>query len=227
MGRPKAGVARGTRCPSGAQLVRRRPALRAERRHARGLAPTRRRLLYLRAGPRRRPRGAGAPSMTVSRDDLERWDRDHVWHPFTDMGAYAAERPLIVAEARGCFLVDLDGREYLDGVSSLWCNVHGHRVPALDEAVREQLDAVAHTTLLGLSNVPAIRLARRLVELAPPGLSHVFYSDDGATAVEVALKMAFQYWRQRPDRRPAKTKFLALQGAYHGDTLGDVSVGDL
>ncbi len=162
-----------------------------------------------------------------TREQLEQWDRDHVWHPFTPMQAYAAEKPLIIARAHGCFLVDLDGREYLDGVSSLWCNVHGHRVPEIDAAVREQLDAVAHSTLLGMSNVPAIRLARRLVELAPSGLNHVFYSDDGATAVEVALKMAFQYWRQRPDSRPNKTKFLALQGAYHGDTLGDVSVGDL
>jgi adenosylmethionine-8-amino-7-oxononanoate aminotransferase len=123
--------------------------------------------------------------------------------------------------------VDLDGNEYLDGVSSLWCNVHGHRVPEIDAAVREQLDAVAHSTLLGASNVPAIRLARRLAELAPPGLTHVFFSDDGATAVEVALKMAFQYQRQRPDPKPGKTRFLALQAAYHGDTLGDVSVGDL
>ncbi len=161
-----------------------------------------------------------------TREQLERWDRDHVWHPFTPMRVYAAEPPLIVAAAHGCFLVDLDGKEYLDGVSSLWCNVHGHRVPEIDAAVREQLDAVAHSTLLGISNVPAIRLARRLVELAPPGLNHVFYSDDGATAVEVALKMAFQYWRQRPDPRPNRTKFVALGGAYHGDTLGDVSVGD-
>jgi adenosylmethionine-8-amino-7-oxononanoate aminotransferase len=143
------------------------------------------------------------------------------------MQAYAAEPPVIIASARGCFLIDLDGREYLDGASSLWCNVHGHRVPALDDAVRRQLDAVAHSTLLGISNVPAIRLARRLVELAPPGLSHVFYSDDGATAVEVALKMAFQYWRQCPRPRPAKTKYLCLQAAYHGDTIGSVSVGDL
>jgi adenosylmethionine---8-amino-7-oxononanoate aminotransferase len=161
-----------------------------------------------------------------TREQLEQWDRDHVWHPFTPMQAYAAEKPLIIARAHGCFLVDLDGREYLDGVSSLWCNVHGHCVPEIDAAVREQLDAVAHSTLLGISNVPAIRLARRLVELAPPGLNHVFYSDDGATAVEVALKMAFQYWRQALDPKPDKTKFLALQGAYHGDTLGDVSVGD-
>ena len=165
--------------------------------------------------------------MNPSREQLEQWDRDHVWHPFTPMQAYAAEKPLIIAAARGCFLIDLDGREYLDGVSSLWCNVHGHRVPELDAAVREQLDAVAHSTLLGLSNVPAIRLARRLVELAPPGLNHVFYSDDGATAVEVALKMAFQYWRQCPQPRPEKTRYLALHGAYHGDTLGDVSVGDI
>jgi adenosylmethionine-8-amino-7-oxononanoate aminotransferase len=165
--------------------------------------------------------------MTPSREQLEQWDRAHVWHPFTPMQAYEAEKPLIIAEARGCFLIDLDGREYLDGVSSLWCNVHGHRVPQLDDAIRQQLDAVAHSTLLGLSNVPAIRLARRLVELAPAGLRHVFYSDDGATAVEVALKMAFQYWRQCARPRPEKTRFLALQGAYHGDTLGDVSVGDL
>lgn len=162
-----------------------------------------------------------------SRAELEQWDRDHVWHPFTPMQAYASEKPLIIAKARGCFLIDLDGNEYLDGVSSLWCNVHGHAVPEIDEAVRWQLDAVAHTTLLGLANVPSIELARRLVELAPPGLTKVFYSDDGATAVEVALKMAFQYWRQCPRPRPEKTKFLALHAAYHGDTLGDVSVGDL
>ena len=140
-----------------------------------------------------------------TREQLEQWDRDHVWHPFTPMQAYMAERPLIVAEARGCFLIDIEGREYLDGVSSLWCNVHGHRVPQLDQAIRDQLDRVAHTTLLGLANVPSITLARRLVELAPPGLTRVFYSDDGATAVEVALKLAFQYWRQCPTPRPDKT----------------------
>src|SRR5262249_21592642 len=162
-----------------------------------------------------------------SRAQLEQWDREHVWHPFTPMLQYAAEPPLIVARADGCFLYDLDGKSYLDGVSSLWCNVHGHRVPQLDAAVRDQLDRVAHSTLLGISNIPAIRLARRLVEVAPPGLTRVFFSDDGATAVEVALKMAFQYWQQCPHPQPQKTKFLALHQAYHGDTLGDVSVGDL
>jgi adenosylmethionine-8-amino-7-oxononanoate aminotransferase len=143
------------------------------------------------------------------------------------MQEYAADRPVIIERAHGCILIDVDGREYLDGVSSLWCNLHGHRVPQLDDAIHLQLDAVAHSTLLGLANVPAIVLARRLVEAAPPGLTRVFYSDDGATAVEVALKMAFQYWRQCPRPRPEKTKFLGLHRAYHGDTLGDVSVGDL
>ncbi len=162
-----------------------------------------------------------------SRDQLEQWDREHVWHPFTPMQEYAAQQPTIIGAARGCFLIDLDGREYLDGVSSLWCNVHGHRVPELDDALRRQLDAVAHSTLLGLSNIPAILLARRLVEVAPPGLTRVFYSDDGATAVEVALKMAFQFWRQCPRPQPEKTTYLSLHRAYHGDTLGDVSVGDL
>jgi adenosylmethionine-8-amino-7-oxononanoate aminotransferase len=165
--------------------------------------------------------------MQPSREQLEQWDREHVWHPFTPMRQYAEEKPLIIARAHGCFLVDIDGNEYLDGVSSMWCNVHGHRVPSIDTALRKQLDAVAHTTLLGAANVPSIRLARRLVELAPTGLTRVFYSDDGATAVEVALKMAFQYWRQCPNPRPDKTQFLALNRAYHGDTLGDVSVGDL
>jgi adenosylmethionine-8-amino-7-oxononanoate aminotransferase len=163
--------------------------------------------------------------MKPSLDELERWDRDHVWHPFTPMQSYQTERPTIIVGAEGCWLIDQAGKRYLDGVSSLWCNVHGHRVAELDDAIRTQLQAVAHCTLLGLSNVPAIRLARRLVELAPRGLSRVFFSDDGATAVEIALKMAFQYWRQCPEPRPEKSTYLAIQNAYHGDTLGDVSVG--
>lgn len=145
-----------------------------------------------------------------------------MWHAFTQMAEY---EPLILVRGEGCRVVDLDGNEYLDGTSSLWCNVHGHRHPRLDAAIRRQLDEVAHVTLLGASNPTTIRLAKRLVDLAPPGLEHVFFSDDGATAVEVALKMAFQYWRQRPDPRPQKTCYLALGEAYHGDTLGSVSVG--
>src|SRR5437762_4860087 len=165
--------------------------------------------------------------MSLSTQELRRLDKAHLWHPFTPMSIWLESEPLVIVEAEGMYLIDSEGRRYLDGVSSLWCNVHGHRVPELDAALREQLDRVAHSTMLGLANVPATLLARRLVELAPPGLTRVFYSDDGATAVEVALKMAFQYWRQCPQPRPAKTKFLALQSAYHGDTLGDVSVGDV
>ncbi len=156
---------------------------------------------------------------------LREWDHAHVWHPFTAVADWEAAEPLVIDRAEGVYLFDTEGRRYLDGVGSLWCNVHGHRHPALDAAIRDQLDKVAHSTLLGLTNAPAIELARRLVELAPEGLTRVFFSDDGATAVEVALKMAFQYWRQKPDPEPRRTRFLALGGAYHGDTLGDVSVG--
>ena len=155
-------------------------------------------------------------------DQLAQWDREMVWHPFTQMSEY---EPLIIERAHGCTLVDIHGREYLDGVSSLWCNVHGHRHPRLDAALREQLNRVAHVTALGASNPTTIKLAKRLVELTPPGLNHVFFSDSGATAVEVALKMAFQYWRQRPEPRPNKTLYLTLEEAYHGDTMGSVSLG--
>jgi len=165
--------------------------------------------------------------MPTPRELLEHWDREHVWHPFTPMEEYAAEQPLIIKCADGCFLYDLDGNAYIDGVSSLWCNVHGHRVAELDGALTDQVDRIAHSTLLGISSVPAIELARRLVEVAPRGITRVFYSDDGATAVEVALKIAFQFWRQCPRPQPRKTRFLSLTEAYHGDTLGDVSVGDI
>src|SRR5205814_6926170 len=139
-------------------------------------------------------------------DALRTADNTHVWHPFCQMQEFVADDAPIIASAEGFELIDVEGRRYLDGVSSLWCNVHGHRVPELDQAIRDQLDQVAHSTLLGLANVPSIRLARRLVELAPPGLEHVFFSDDGATAVEMALKMAFHYWRQCRQPRTAKTK---------------------
>lgn len=158
----------------------------------------------------------------VSLDELKQWDRQIVWHAFTQMAEY---EPLIIEAASGCTLIDTEGRRFLDGVSSLWCNVHGHRHPRLDAAVREQLERVAHVTNLGMSNPTTIRLAKRLVELAPAGLEHVFFSGDGSCAVEVALKMAFQYWQQRSDPRPDKTKYVAFADAYHGDTLGSASVG--
>ena len=156
---------------------------------------------------------------------LRAWDHAHLWHPFTAQADWLASDPLLIDRAEGCYLIDTDGRRYLDGVSSLWCNIHGHRHPLIDAAIRSQLDKVAHSTLLGLSHPAAIQLARRLVERTPSGLCHVFFSDDGATTVEVALKMAFQYWRQKENPEPERTRFVALANAYHGDTLGDVSVG--
>lgn len=139
----------------------------------------------------------------------------------------AEYEPLVIERGQGCRLWDIHGREYLDGISSLWCNLHGHRHPRIDAAVREQLDRVAHVTSLGASNPTTIELARRLIEIAPAGLEHVFFSDNGATAVEVALKMALQYWRQCDDPRPGKTSYVAFESAYHGDTIGSVSVGGI
>jgi adenosylmethionine-8-amino-7-oxononanoate aminotransferase len=155
-------------------------------------------------------------------------DRRYVWHPFTQMADWEREPPLVISHGRGCLLYDEAGHAYLDGSSSIWVNVHGHRKGAIDRAIRKQLAQVAHTTFLGLTHPPAARLAERLVALAPAGLVRVFYSDNGSTAVEVALKMAYQYWRQRRrDPRPEKRRFLHLTQAYHGDTVGAVSVGGI
>lgn len=156
---------------------------------------------------------------------LEAIDHKHLWHPFTQMRDWLGDPPLIIASGEGPYLYDIQGRRYLDGVSSLWTTVHGHQHPVLNAAIKAQLDRVAHSTLLGLSNVPAVELAEKLVAIAPPGLSRVFYSDSGSTAVEIALKIAFQYWRQKG--QPQRTKFLALGEAYHGDTLGSVAVGGM
>ena len=163
----------------------------------------------------------------VSSDTLRRWDNDHVWHPFTPMSAWIDEHAPIIVRGDGFDLIDIEGRRYLDGISSLWCNVHGHTVPAIDRAVSEQLQKVAHSTLLGLASEPSIRLARALVEQAPAGLTKVFYSDSGATSVEVALKMAYQYHRQKPGGSEERNTFLCIGNAYHGDTLGTVSVGGI
>jgi adenosylmethionine---8-amino-7-oxononanoate aminotransferase len=155
--------------------------------------------------------------------ELARWDHAHLWHPFTQMQEWLAEEPLIIASGEGAYLIDVSGTRYLDGVSSLWCNVHGHRHPELDRALREQAEQIAHSTLLGLASVPSIILAKRLADIAPRGLTRVFFSDAGATAVEIALKLALQYWQLRGETR--RTRFAALTESYHGDTLGAVSVG--
>jgi adenosylmethionine-8-amino-7-oxononanoate aminotransferase len=154
-------------------------------------------------------------------DTLRRWDRDVVWHAFSQMADYDG---LIVQSAQGCWLNTVDGRRYLDGASSLWCNVHGHAHPKIDAAIIRQLSQVAHVTSLGMSHPTTIKLAKRLVDMAPAGLEHVFFSSDGASAVEVAMKMAFQYWRQCDSPQLDRTTFLAVGNGYHGDTLGACSV---
>ncbi|NLX60229.1 MAG: adenosylmethionine--8-amino-7-oxononanoate transaminase [Phycisphaerae bacterium] len=168
---------------------------------------------------------ADDPLLGHSLDDLRRLDAAFVWHPFTQMAEYAD--PLVIVAGEGNYLIDARGRRYLDGVSSLWCNVHGHRRPEIDAAIGAQLGRVAHTTLLGLSSPPSIELARRLAALTPGDLNHVFYSDSGSTAVEAALKIAYQYHQQKREAEPERRRFAALANAYHGDTLGSVSVGGI
>ncbi len=163
-----------------------------------------------------------ANRVAPTNDDLRRWDRSHVWHSFTQMAEY---QPFVIDSAQGCELIDIDGKRYLDGVASVWCNVHGHAHPVINQAIVEQLQKVSHVTSLGMSNTTTIKLAKRLCDLAPAGLGHVFFSGDGACAVEVAIKQALQYWRQCDSPKPKKTKYIALENAYHGDTLGSVSVG--
>jgi adenosylmethionine---8-amino-7-oxononanoate aminotransferase len=158
-------------------------------------------------------------------DRLREADRRHLWHPFTQMQDWLREEPVIVDAGDGPYLVDTLGNRYLDGVSSLWCNVHGHRVPEIDEAVRGQLGRIAHSTLLGLASTASIECAEAVAGVVPRGLTRVFFSDAGATAVEIALKMAFQHHQLRGD--PDRTEFVALRGGYHGDTLGAVSLGGI
>ena len=178
---------------------------------------------------------------------LEEWDKKYIWHPFTQMKEWVSESNLIIEKGKGSYLYDIHGNRYLDGVSSLWVTVHGHRKREIDNAIKEQLGKVAHSTLLGLSNVPAVELAKRLVGLMqwpvvrgqgsvvnkktssfiphPLSLSKVFYSDSGSTSVEIALKIAFQYWQNKGVKD--KTRFLTFKNAYHGDTIGSVSLGGM
>ena len=161
----------------------------------------------------------------VDKETLVAWDKRYLWHPFTQMQDWLAEDPIIIERGEGCYLIDIAGNRYIDGIASMWTNVHGHNHPDLNTALKTQLDKIAHTTLLGYSNIPAIQLAQKLVELTPPGLNKVFYSDNGSTAVEVALKMAYQYWQHKGE--PQRKLFLHFDNAYHGDTIGAMSVGGI
>jgi adenosylmethionine-8-amino-7-oxononanoate aminotransferase len=152
-------------------------------------------------------------------------DHRNLWHPFTQMQEWLHEDPVVIDSGDGVFLVDTLGRRYLDGVSSLWCNVHGHRVPEIDAAIVAQLGRIAHTTMLGLASTASIACAEELVRIAPPGLTRVFFSDAGATAAEIAIKMAYQHFQLRGD--PERKEFVAIRGGYHGDTIGSVSVGGI
>jgi len=161
--------------------------------------------------------------MAESTKTLVDWDRKYLWHPFTQMKDWLDDEPVVIESGKGNYLIDTEGNRYLDGVSSLWCNVHGHRKKELDDALKAQCDRIAHSTMLGLANVPATVLSKRLIELAPDSLQRVFYSDAGATAVEVALKLALQYWSL--SGQECRNQFVSLSEAYHGDTLGAVGVG--
>ena len=155
---------------------------------------------------------------------LARLDHHYLWHPFTQMRDWLKHEPIVIVEGKGARLRDAHGRDYLDANSSIWTNLHGHNHPRINAAIRRQLGKIAHSSALGLANEPAARLAEKLVEAAPPALSRVFFSDDGSTAMEVALKLAYEFARRRRSRKP---KFLSLKGAYHGDTVGAVALGHI
>lgn len=191
------------------------PEISVEKRQSAGLAAAIERFVNIDRLLENQPQ---APAR-VAQDDLR-----HLWHPFTQALEWEQEPPLVIERGDGVYLWDIHGKRYIDGCSSLWANVHGHRRAEIDRAIREQLGRVAHSTLLGLTHEPAVELARRLLQIAPEGLTRVFYSDDGSTAVEVALKMAYQYWKNRGEDRRT---FLSFENAYHGDTVGAVSVGGM
>jgi len=163
--------------------------------------------------------------MSDNTKKLGELDKEFVWHPFTQMKEYESKDPIVIEKGEGAYLIDSEGNKYIDGVSSLWVNIHGHKVPEIDKAIKEQVDSISHSTLLGMTNPPAAKLAEELINICPEGLKKVFYSGDGASAVEVALKMSFQYWKNKD--KPEKTKFVYLENGYHGDTLGAVSVGGI
>lgn len=160
--------------------------------------------------------------------ELQLLDQTHLWHPFTPMAEWCAPgyQPLVLERGQGVWLYDTEGRRYFDGNSSIWTNLHGHCHPVLTAAIREQLDRVAHVSFLGATHEPAVRLAAELVRLFPSGtLTRVFFSDDGSTAVECALRQAWQYWEWMG--QPHRRTVAAFAHAYHGDTLGAASLGGI
>lgn len=160
--------------------------------------------------------------------NLEQTDKKYIWHPFTQMQDWEKDNITIIKKAKGNYLYDINNKKYLDGVSSLWVTIHGHNHPYINKAINKQLKKLDHSTLLGLANEPSITLAEKLISIAPGNLKRVFYSDSGSTAMEIALKIAYQYWQQDKSKKyHAKQKFLTLKDAYHGDTIGSVSAGGI
>jgi adenosylmethionine-8-amino-7-oxononanoate aminotransferase len=162
---------------------------------------------------------------TYTSEQLKAWDKRHVWHPFTQMQDWEREEPIVITRGEGCWLIDSDGKRYLDGVAAMWTNVHGHCRKELNDALKAQVDRLEHSTLLGLAGEQSVVLAHKLAEITPPGLDRVFYSDNGSTAMEVAVKMAYQF--QVHQGHPERSRFITFKNAYHGDTLGAVSVGGI
>lgn len=161
----------------------------------------------------------------LSTETLRAYDQRYVWHPFTQMRDWEAEEQIVITRGEGSWIIDSDGNRYLDGVAAVWTNVHGHCRREINEAVKRQVDRLEHSTLLGLAGEQPAILAKRLIDIVPEGLSRVFYSDNGSTAVEIGIKMAFQYWIHK--QRPEKSRFISFKNAYHGDTIGAVSVGGI
>ncbi|MCX5804587.1 MAG: adenosylmethionine--8-amino-7-oxononanoate transaminase [Proteobacteria bacterium] len=159
------------------------------------------------------------------KEKLTEWDKTYIWHPFTQMKDYMDMHPLVIEKGEGCYLVDIDGKRYIDGISSLWVIIHGHGKKELVEAIKKQAEALCHSTLLGIANVPSVVLAKMLIDISPKSLSKVFYSDNGSTSVEIALKMAYQYWQQKGEKK--RKRFISFTNGYHGDTIGAVSVGGI
>jgi len=161
----------------------------------------------------------------MNNQQLAQRDLAVLWHPCTQMKDHEALPPIPIHSGQGVWLQDFEGKHYLDAISSWWVNLFGHAHPYINAALRGQLENLEHVLLAGFTHEPAVHLAERLVSLAPPGLSRCFYADNGSSAVEVALKMSFHYWRNLG--QTGKTRFLTLENSYHGETLGALAVGDV
>ncbi|MDK2791029.1 MAG: adenosylmethionine---8-amino-7-oxononanoate aminotransferase [Methanothermococcus sp.] len=163
--------------------------------------------------------------MKIDPNLIDRWDKEYIWHPYTQMKEYENSKNLIIEKGEGNYLIDIHGKKYLDAVSSIWCNMFGHGEKRIIDAIKNQTEKICHSTLLGCGNVPSAVLAKKLVDITPEHLKKVFYSEDGAEAVEIAVKMAFEYYLLKEGKSSKRNKFISVKEGYHGDTIGAMSVG--